>query len=312
LLLVAGLLAGCAASSIPRPALEGGAPVELTATPFFPQRDFHCGPAAMATVLGATGVPVDPDQLAPLLYVPELQGSFQVELAALPRRYDRLAVPIEGSLDAVVDQLSRGRPVLVLQNLALERWPRWHYAVVVGYLPAEDRFVLRSGGEHRSLMSRQRFMATWLRAGRWGVVVLPPGASPDGLEASAYVKSAAALESAGRHATALTAFESALAVWPDDPVAGLGRANNLYRLGRRTEAEDAYRAVLRTAPGDPVALHNLAMLLVESGQPCAALAILPAPATGESGLPETARRAALDAIAAGSGPDGPAPDRGCR
>jgi hypothetical protein len=34
-----------------------------------------------------------------------------------------------------VDQLEAGRPVLVLQNLALKLWPQWHYAVVVGYLP---------------------------------------------------------------------------------------------------------------------------------------------------------------------------------
>lgn len=299
--LAAALQGGCAASSIPRPELPGGAPVELTDTSFHPQRDYQCGPAALATVLESAGVAADPDELAPFLYVPGRRGSFQAEMAALPRRYDRLAVPIEGSLDAVVDQLLRGRPVLVLQNLALERLPRWHYAVVVGYLPEEDRFVLRSGDEQRMRVSRTRFLATWLRAGRWGLVVLPAGAAPEGLDPLAYLRAAAGLETAGRYGAALQAFDAALTVWPDDPTARLGRANNLYQLGRRDEAETAYRALLGMAPADVAGLHNLAMLLVEDGRPCAALAALPAAAAGEPALIAGARQAALGATAAGEG-----------
>jgi tetratricopeptide (TPR) repeat protein len=280
------------------PASPAGPPVELAGTPFHPQRESYCGPAALATVLGAAGIAVHPDALAPLLYVPYRAGSLQVEVAAVPRRYDRLAVRIANSEAALVDQLRRGRPVLVLQNLAFERIPRWHYAVVVGYLPDEGRYVLRSGGERRDMVSRNRFLATWLRAGTWGIVVLAPDAAPEGLEPAAYLRAAAALESGGRHAAALAAFDAALAVWPDEPMARLGRANNLYRLGRRDDATDAYRAVLEAAPGDPVALHNLASVLVETGHSCEALAALPESASGESALLTAAREEAIRAAPA--------------
>jgi len=296
-LVVVLYLAGCASTSIPRPVVPGDAPIELVTTPYFLQRDFHCGPAALAAALGASGVPVEPADLAPYLYVPGRRGSFQAELTALPRRYERLAVPIDGSLDALIKQLSHGRPVLVLQNLALESLPRWHYAVVVGYLPDQDQLVLRSGDEPRLLVPRNRFLATWARAGRWGIVVVSPDASPEGLGAPAYLKAAAALESVGRHVAALTAFESALGVWPTDATAGLGRANNLYRLNRLPEAESAYREVLAAAPGHPVALHNLTLLLVEAGHPRAALEALPAPAPGEPALVTAARKAAEHASA---------------
>jgi Flp pilus assembly protein TadD len=191
--------------------------------------------------------------------------------------------------------------VLVLQNLALERWPRWHYAVVVGYLPDQDRFVLRSGSNKRHEVSRTRFLATWIRAGRWGLVVLPPDASPEGLDAASYLKAAAALESAGRNSAALAAFETAVVAWPEQPTAWLGRANNLYLLGRRAEAEAAYAAVLERTPGHPVALHNLAALLVEEGRACAARALLPPAAPGEPALVTQARAAADQAVAAESG-----------
>jgi tetratricopeptide (TPR) repeat protein len=293
------LLAACSSVPIPRPQVPGDAPLELTATPFFPQREHHCGPAALATVLGASGVVVQPDQLAPALYVPDRRGTFQVELAALPRRYERMAVQVDATLDSLVHQLQLGRPVLVLQNLAIERLPRWHYAVVVGYLPEEDRFVLRSGTRRRMLVSRERFLATWVRAGRWGIVVVSPDARPDGLAAGAWLKAAAGLESAGHYAAALAAFESALALWPDDPTVQLGRANNLYRLGRYGAAEQSWRAVLALAPDHPVGLHNLAMLLVEEGRSCAALAVLPERRVDEPAL-VTAARAAATAAAASS------------
>jgi tetratricopeptide (TPR) repeat protein len=128
--------------------------------------------------------------------------------------------------------------------------------------------------------------------------VVAPDAAPEGLEAPAYLKAAAALESAGRHQAALTAFDSALAVWPADPTARLGRANNLYLLGRPEEAEAAYRAVLDTEPGHPVALHNLVTLLVEEGRACAAQALLPARAADEPALFAAARAVVETAVAA--------------
>ena len=60
---LASLLAGCAAS----PQLADGLPtaasrsIELDATPFFPQEDYQCGPAALATLLVASGVEVTPE-----------------------------------------------------------------------------------------------------------------------------------------------------------------------------------------------------------------------------------------------------------
>jgi tetratricopeptide (TPR) repeat protein len=294
LILAALLQAGCA-SVPPGPA---GPAIELTDTPFNPQSENYCGPSALATALGASGVEVHPDTLAPLLYVPDRAGSLQVEVAAVPRRYDRLAVPIARSEAALVDQLRRGRPVLVLQNLAFESVPRWHYAVVVGYLPDAGRYVLRSGGARRDVVSRNRFLATWVRGGMWGVVVLAPEDPPGGLEPAAYLRAAASLESAGRYESALTAFDSALAAWPDEPMARLGRANNLYRVDRRDDAIAAYRSVLDAAPGDPVALHNLASVLVETGHTCEALAALPEPAAGESDLLASAREEAMRAARA--------------
>ena len=42
--------------------------VELSAVPFFPQRDYQCGPAALATVFNYAGLAVDPEALIVEVY----------------------------------------------------------------------------------------------------------------------------------------------------------------------------------------------------------------------------------------------------
>src|SRR4051812_2984801 len=83
-------VSGCASVPVPE---YGGAiatsqaqKVELTATPFFPQEEYQCGPAALATVLQSAGIERTPAQLAPEIYLPQRQGSLQFELLAATRR----------------------------------------------------------------------------------------------------------------------------------------------------------------------------------------------------------------------------------
>ena len=87
LIALAPALFGCAGRAMladvtPAPS---AASRELEATPFFPQVTHQCGPAALATVLGASGVETTPDALVPAVYVPGLHGSLQVELLAALR-----------------------------------------------------------------------------------------------------------------------------------------------------------------------------------------------------------------------------------
>jgi tetratricopeptide (TPR) repeat protein len=239
--------------------------VELDATPFYPQTVHQCGPAALATVLRASGVDVSPGDLVSRVYLPERQGSLQAELVAATRSYARLPYPIATDLSALLAELQAAHPVLVLQNLGLSFYPVWHYAVAIGYLPDDDAVVLRSGTTRRLVMPAGRFLRTWRLAGYWGLVVLRPGELPARPSAAAYLKAAAGLESVGQTQAAALAYGAAVTRWPNDATAWLGLGNTHYQAGRLSAAEDSYRNAVRADPGYLAAWNNLAEVLAKRG-----------------------------------------------
>jgi hypothetical protein len=260
-------LVGCAGRALltdmtPSPASPAR---ELETTPFFPQVTHQCGPAALATVLGASGVDTTPDALVPDVYVPGLHGSLQVELLAASRRAGRIPYPIEPALDALIAEIDGGRPVLVLQNLGLALLPRWHYAVVIGYSVNDDRIVLRSGRTPRQVVPSERFEQSWSRAGGWGFVLLAPGEMPARPAADAYVAAVAAFEGANAGPAAIPAWERAFERWPDSDDVVFAFGNALLSAGEGRSAERCYRALLARSPGSVGARNNLAMLLAGRG-----------------------------------------------
>lgn len=240
--------------------------IELKDTPFFPQNKYQCGPAALATVLQQTHLTVTPEELVPEVYLPDRRGSLQSEMIATVRRHGRMPYVIEPGLAALVQHLRDRYPVLVLQNLGVDFLPVWHYAVVIGYSSYEKEFVLRSGRSRRLTMSVDRFKTSWDAGGNWGLIVLDPNARPKNLDAHHYLKTVSQLEELEKMDTALSAYTSAVAEWPDNPIAWFGLGNAYYHQRSFDQALVAYRHVISLKPGYPPAVNNLAITYAELGQ----------------------------------------------
>jgi tetratricopeptide repeat protein len=260
-------LAGCAASPPLANGLPPGMPraLELHDTPFFPQEEFQCGPAALATVLGASGVQVQPDALAPQVFLPKRHGSLQSELIGSARRHGRLAYLLPGTGQALLEELVEGRPVLLLQNLGVKQIPIWHYAVLVGYDTDRNVALLRSGRDERKEIRWQRFARSWDRAGRWAMTTIAPGVIPAQAEAAHYLEAVAGIEAAGNRQAAKLSYDSAIIRWPDEPMAWLGRGNIAYAEGDRAAAADVYARAATLAPSNAAIRNNLAQVLADAG-----------------------------------------------
>jgi hypothetical protein len=270
LVLVAFALGGCVSRG---PLIPSSAQfVDLDDTPFFAQTENQCGPAALATVLGASGVEVTPEELTPLVYLPGRRGSLQIEMLAAPRQYARIGYRIDPELDAVLAEVAAGRPVLILHNYGIPLLPRWHYAVVVGYDGTRDRILLRSGKVRRQELSAANFMRAWDNADRWGMVLLRPGELPHSPDKDRYLQAAADFERVASPRDAQSTFEVATKQWPAEPVAWVGLGTARYRSSELQSAATSYRTALQLDSAQAAARNNLAMTLLDLGCPQAARA----------------------------------------
>lgn len=263
LLLGLASLGACAA-----PALQGfkqlppdlPAVVELPAVPFFPQDADQCGPAALAMLARFAGVPVTPEMLRPQLYLPERQGSLQLEMLAAARRQGLLAWVLRPDVEALLRQVAAGQPVLVLQNRSLPMAPRWHYAVVIGYDWPAQTLRLHSGLNAGVEMPLATFERTWGRSGHWAMVALSPLQLPaSGVDPQAWLRSAAALER-NRPDAALQAYQAAVRAWPEKAAAWLGLGNVRYAMADLEGAGQAFEEATHWNPAWADAWHNLAQV----------------------------------------------------
>ena len=265
-----GLLGGCATSPQTRLLLDNPpdipARVELTEVPFLPQQQYHCGPSSLASIINYRGTPVEPDQIAQMIYVPGLKGSLQVEVVAATRQFEMLPVQLDGKLESLMRELAAGNPVFVLQNLGLDSVPVWHYEVVVGYDFAERVFILRSGVDARVLRSFTLFEKTWQRADHWALIVVSVDSIPVTASADAYLDAASGMEEVGRIESAKHAYVTALRRWPENLLAYMGLGNSYYAMGEFAAAETAYRDALRIDPQKAEVWNNLAYVLAQLGR----------------------------------------------
>jgi hypothetical protein len=268
-------LGGCAVN----PALDLGessradAPILLD-VPFHPQEENQCGPAALATVLGAAGVETTPERLSPGLYLPAREGSLQIEILGATRRAGRIPYVLDPSPQAFVGELESGRPVLVLQNLRTPGFPAWHYAVLIGLDAARNDLLLNSGAKAGLAMPAPRFLRSWDWAGRWALVALRPGELPSAPDPARYLAAVADFESVAGTGAALPSWEAAAQRWPDHPGPFLAMGNAAHGKGDTATAVRYFSAGLDLRPADPVLANNLASALGEAGCPRAGEAVL--------------------------------------
>jgi hypothetical protein len=236
--------------------------VELYKTPFFPQEQYQCGPAALATALNAVNIEISPEQLTDEVYIPSRKGSLQIEMLAATRRHGAVAIKIPPTLEAVLQEIAAGNVVVVMQNLGLSWMPSWHYAVLIGYDLDKEMVWLRSGKYKRFEMTMSTFERTWARSENWAFVALPSGKLPITATLDEVIKALVAYEQHATIAARVKAYQAAVKKWPDNFVLLMGLGNSEYEKGNLTSSASTFEQAIKVHPKAASAYNNLANVLL--------------------------------------------------
>ncbi|HUN69617.1 MAG TPA: PA2778 family cysteine peptidase [Burkholderiales bacterium] len=276
----ASWLGGCALIVPQTEELRGAWPAglpertELTEVPFFPQQEYQCGPAALATVLANLKLKVVPEDLVKEVYLPARQGSLQVEMLAAPRRHGLVSYQLAPRFENLLREVAAGTPVIVLQDYGVWPFTLWHYAVVVGYDQETSEVFLRSGEKQRLRMPFAVLEYTWRDNGYWAMVVVPPDRVPVTAAEEDYLAAVLALERVGDPGAARSGYAALLGRWPENLGASIGLANSYYKLGDLRQAEAVLRRAAERHPDSTVVLNNLAQTLSDLGRDDEALRLI--------------------------------------
>lgn len=161
----------CACASSP-PVLPDGSKM-LSDVPFFPQDDYQCGPAALATVMnywyirqgGAERIGID--EITKAIYSPGARGVLPSDLENYPKKKGFSAQQFGGSVSDIRDHIDRGVPLILFVEYGLSFYQLNHFLVVTGY--TRDGIIVNSGRRQSETITNSDLEKVWKKTGYWAL-----------------------------------------------------------------------------------------------------------------------------------------------
>ena len=226
--------------------------------PFFNQEAFYSGPASLSMIANFYILPMRPGSLHHFKNNSDKTSGLQLEMLATAREIGLQSYQQANDIESLFAAIDQQRPIIILQNLAVDAYPIWHYAVVVGY-SADKKFLLLHSGRHEYYRAaRKTFENTWSRASNWSLILSPITDIPEDADVEKVIAAAIDLEHLGQHRAAQITYSTALKRWPNHFAAHLGLANSHMQLNEPLAANQAYRKALSLNPHSAQTLNNFA------------------------------------------------------
>ncbi len=141
--------------------------------PFYPQEEYYCGPASLASVMNYWGHMATQEEIAREVYIPKLKGTIGTDLAIYAEKNGFKADIKTGDIEVIKGYISQDHPVIAFLDLGIGPYSVGHYMVVVGYNDIEGKIIAHSGREENKVYAYTSFLRSWKRTGYWMLVLLP-------------------------------------------------------------------------------------------------------------------------------------------
>ncbi len=141
--------------------------VVIENVPFYPQKDYQCGPASLAGVFNYLGLRITPEAIAKDIFSRSAGGTLTIDMVLYAREKGFSAVDYSGGIRDLREKIDAGSPVIVMVDYGFSVWQKNHFMVVVGY--DDDGVVVNSGREKGEFVRNDSFLKTWKRTGFWSL-----------------------------------------------------------------------------------------------------------------------------------------------
>jgi ABC-type bacteriocin/lantibiotic exporter with double-glycine peptidase domain len=139
--------------------------------PFVKQKDWFCGPAAMASVMRFYGLSISQDEIAKEVYTPKLKGALISDMEYYAREMGFKAETKNGDLNMLISVINEGVPPIVLVDIGMWIISQPHYYVVYGYDKSKNTFLLNTGYKSNQEISFSRLDKEWEKMNRLMLLV---------------------------------------------------------------------------------------------------------------------------------------------
>ncbi|MDP2690596.1 MAG: C39 family peptidase [Deltaproteobacteria bacterium] len=152
--------------------------------PFFPQTDYMCGPAALASLVsywddGSFKEEAGETQaIAGEIYSAKLKGTLPMDMLIYAKKKGFDVVYYRGGMDDLREKVRDGYPLILFLNLGFRSYPVGHYIVVVGYSDAAKSVVVHSGTRQEDTWTYSELEKAWSKTD-YSTLFLRPKAAPD-------------------------------------------------------------------------------------------------------------------------------------
>lgn len=168
---LAACLLGCAGQvDTVKPASSG---LYIEGVPFFPQDEYMCGPAALASVIGYYGSSAGMKDVAAEVYSEKLKGTLPMDLLLYAKAKGFEAKYYKGSMNGLKESLSRREPLILFLNLGYSFYPVGHYIVAVGMDEGAEVVFAHSGTEKEQAFTMTELEKSWSKTGYSTLLVRP-------------------------------------------------------------------------------------------------------------------------------------------
>jgi len=145
--------------------------VLIQKVPFFPQKDYQCGPDALAGVLNFWKVEETPSDIAKDIFSPSAQGTLTIDMIFYAQKKGLDALQYSGDIEDLKLKISLGYPLIVLVDYGFWVYRADHFMVVLGY--NDDGVIANSGKSEKIFIKTDAFLNLWKKTNFWTLWIKP-------------------------------------------------------------------------------------------------------------------------------------------